>query len=88
MRSSRLFFIPFFWSHSLTWIRRSCLTNRVSRLCSSYFWGTWEKMILIPGKREIMGLLLNEHEFKGQAKLIQGGMQKYFQDPSHVRLNP
>jgi len=42
-------------------------------------------MILIPGKREIMGLLLNEHEFKGQAKLIQGGMQKHFLESSPIK---
>lgn len=41
-------------------------------------------MILIPGKREIMGLLLNEHELKGQAKLIQGGMQKHVQNPKQL----
>jgi hypothetical protein len=41
-------------------------------------------MILIPGKREIMGLLLNKHELKGQAKLIQGGMQKHVQNPKHL----
>ena len=44
-------------------------------------------MILIPGKREIMGLLLNEHELKGQAKLIQGGMQKHVQNRKQLKLN-